>query len=33
VDAQGDIVTDLCSPAADAITGIALPVEGGWTAR
>ncbi|MFT3719129.1 3-hydroxybutyrate dehydrogenase [Pseudorhodoferax sp.] len=35
VEAQaiGDIVLFLCSPAADAITGIALPVEGGWTAR
>jgi 3-hydroxybutyrate dehydrogenase len=33
VQAIGDIVTFLCSPAADAITGIALPVEGGWTAR
>jgi len=31
--ALGDIVLFLCSPAADAITGIALPVEGGWTAR
>ena len=31
--AIGDIVLFLCSPAADAITGIALPVEGGWTAR
>lgn len=35
VEAQaiGDIVLFLCSPAANAITGIALPVEGGWTAR
>jgi 3-hydroxybutyrate dehydrogenase len=33
VGAVGDIVLFLCSPAADAITGIALPVEGGWTAR
>jgi 3-hydroxybutyrate dehydrogenase len=32
-DAIGDIVLFLCSPAADSITGIALPVEGGWTAR
>lgn len=31
--AIGDIVLFLCSPAAEAITGIALPVEGGWTAR
>ena len=32
-DAIADIVLFLCSPAADAITGIALPVDGGWTAR
>ncbi len=31
--AIGDIVLFLCSPAAESITGIALPVEGGWTAR
>ena len=33
VTAIGDIVAFLCSPGADAITGIALPVDGGWTAR
>ena len=33
VDAIGDIVAFLCSSGADAITGIALPVDGGWTAR
>ena len=33
VGAIGDIVAFLCSPSADAITGIALPVDGGWTAR
>jgi 3-hydroxybutyrate dehydrogenase len=31
--AIADLVLFLCSPAADAITGIALPVDGGWTAR
>ena len=29
----GDLVVFLCSNAAASITGIALPVEGGWTAR
>ena len=33
VDAIGDIVAFLCTSSADAITGIALPVDGGWTAR
>ena len=33
IDALGDIVIFLCSAAADAITGGAIPVEGGWTAR
>ena len=29
----GDLVVFLCSSAAASITGIALPIEGGWTAR
>ncbi|MBI3503236.1 MAG: SDR family oxidoreductase [Proteobacteria bacterium] len=33
VDALGELVAFLCSPAADQITGLALPVDGGWVAR
>jgi 3-hydroxybutyrate dehydrogenase len=33
VDALGQLVVFLCLPAADQITGIALPVDGGWTAQ
>ncbi len=33
VDELGELALFLCSPAAASITGIALPVDGGWTAR
>ena len=33
LDELGQIVVFLCSEAAASITGAALPVEGGWTAR
>jgi 3-hydroxybutyrate dehydrogenase len=29
----GELTVFLCSPAAASITGIALPIDGGWTAR
>lgn len=33
VEELAALVVFLCSPAAASITGIALPVDGGWTAR
>jgi 3-hydroxybutyrate dehydrogenase len=33
VEELGELVLFLCSPAAAPITGVALPVDGGWTAR
>ncbi len=33
VEELGELVLFLCSPAAASITGTALPVDGGWTAR
>ena len=29
----GELAAFLCSPAADQAHGVALPVDGGWTAR
>lgn len=33
VEQLGALVVFLCSPAANQLTGVALPVDGGWTAQ
>jgi 3-hydroxybutyrate dehydrogenase len=33
VEQLGEVVVFLCSPAANQMTGVALPVDGGWTAQ
>jgi 3-hydroxybutyrate dehydrogenase len=33
VEQLGEVVVFLCSPAANQITGVAFPVDGGWTAQ
>lgn len=33
VDQIGSAVIFLCSPYAEQITGISLPIDGGWTAQ
>jgi len=32
-DDIGKLAVFLCSPAADQITGISIPVDGGWTSQ
>jgi 3-hydroxybutyrate dehydrogenase len=33
VEQLGEVAVFLCSPAANQMTGVALPVDGGWTAQ
>jgi 3-hydroxybutyrate dehydrogenase len=33
IEQLGQMALFLCSPAADQITGTAIPVDGGWTAQ
>jgi 3-hydroxybutyrate dehydrogenase len=33
VEQLAGLVLFLCSPAADTITGTAIPMDGGWTAQ
>ena len=33
IDELGELAVFLCSPAASSITGVALPVDDGWTAK
>jgi 3-hydroxybutyrate dehydrogenase len=33
IEQIGQLALFLCSPAADQITGTAVPIDGGWTAQ